>query len=449
MKYSRPFAPVLVLVALVSACRPASPPREPPPQAYQYEPTPQEKRLATQDFDAYARKFLDWYYAAHPVRATELGVHEGDGLLPDLSREGVQGRISTLLDWLQKQEDLEPGMLEMPDQIDFRIIEYGIRAELLDLEEIRAWEHQPGFYLDVVARGVASLAPEDSASRAARMRNVAARLEDVPDLLTAARRNLVSVPPPWARAGTSEARALATYLRGRVSSLFDPDHDAGPLLRSQFDGALDRAATALDAYGDWLAKPASTRASADYHLGRYIFLRDIQYREHAQLSAEELDRLSAETVDALRSQVQKVAAEIDPGRTPRELLDSLARDTLGSDEAVAAAQEDLAAAYDFVTGKDLVPLPSLRLPTVRGLPADMPAAYAPLQMTGPLDSTDLPAYFNVPLRTDREALRLLVVRTVMPGAFVQRSYAAAVKSEVRRAFQPRSLRGGWGTTPRN
>lgn len=427
----------------MSACHPASPPRQPPPQPYQYEPTPQEKQLATQDFKAFARKFMDWYYAAHPVRATELGIHQGDGLLPDLSREGVQRRISALLDWLQKQEDLEPGLLDMPDQIDFRIIEYAVRAELLDLEEIRVWAHQPGFYLDVIARGVRGLATGDSATRDERMRNVAARLESVPEMLTVARQNLTGVPAPWARVSAADARALAAYTRGQVSAVFDRSNDAGTLLKSQFDGALDRASAALDAYGDWLESSVSSQAGADYHLGRYIFLRDLQYREHVQLSADELDRLSRDAMDDLHAQVQKVAAEIDPGRTPREILDSLARDTAGPEQAVADVRESLASARDFVTSKDLLPLPQTDLPVIRATPAGLPVTFAGLQMRGPLDTVAMPAYLDVPAGMDRTSLRLFVLRAAVPGAFVQRQFADAAESEVRRAFQPRNLREGW------
>lgn len=441
MKRSRPFVHALALAVLAGACHPAPPPRQPPPEAYEYQPTPQEQQLAIQDFKAYARKFLDWYYTAHPVRATELGIHAGDGQLPDRSREGVRNEINALLDWLQKQEDLEPGMLDMPDQVDFRIIEYAIRAELLDLEEIRLWEHQPGFYVDVVSRGITALMAGDSASRTTRMRNAAARLESVPDMLTAARENLSAVPAPWARVAARDARTTAAYLRARVSGAFHADA-AASLLTGQFDGALDRAAAALDAYADWLDSSVLPHATGDYHLGRYIFLREIQYREHVQLSADDMDRLSTDAIDDLRTQLQKVATEIDPGRTPREILDSLAADTSGASDPVSAAQADLNAARDFVTSRHLVPLPA-DLPIVRAMPADLPPSFAGLQMHGPLDTTGLPAYLDVPRDLSPIALRLFVIRTTMPGAFVQRQYVGAIESEVRRVFQPRSLREGW------
>ncbi|HKJ93989.1 MAG TPA: DUF885 family protein, partial [Longimicrobiales bacterium] len=367
MQLSKPAASAFALALLLGACHPAPEPRRPEPQAYEYGPTPQEKQAATQDFKAYARKFLDWYYVAHPVRATELGIHEGDGQLPDVSRDGVDGRIQALLDWLQKQDDLEPGMLDMPDQIDFRIIEYAIRAELLDLEEIRVWAREPNFYLGEVSRGVTGLVNGTVGSRSDRMRNLTARLESVPDMLAEARRNLTEVPQPWALRGTHDARQTAAALRGPVEAAFDTDGTGGPLLQSQFDAAVDRAATALDAFADWLAD-AAPRQGADYHLGRYIFLREMQYREHIQLTAAELDQLSTGAIQDLRAQIQKVAAEIDPGRTPSEILDSLTADTLRGDDVLAAARQDLSAARDFVVARNLVPLPDSTLPTARARP---------------------------------------------------------------------------------
>ena len=45
---------------------------------------------ADAEYARFAREYLDWYYAAHPVRSTNLGLHQYDARLQDMSAEAFQ-----------------------------------------------------------------------------------------------------------------------------------------------------------------------------------------------------------------------------------------------------------------------------------------------------------------------------------------------------------------------
>ena len=47
--------------------------------------------------DLASEAYLDEYYAVHPVRATQLGVHDHDGKLPDLSRAALKAHSRCLV----------------------------------------------------------------------------------------------------------------------------------------------------------------------------------------------------------------------------------------------------------------------------------------------------------------------------------------------------------------
>ena len=83
---------------LASAC--GAPPAPRAPRAEPLEalrPTEEEVRRVAQQFETLETGFLEWYYEAHPVRATSLGVHGWDGELPPQDRQAIQRRIDDTL----------------------------------------------------------------------------------------------------------------------------------------------------------------------------------------------------------------------------------------------------------------------------------------------------------------------------------------------------------------
>ncbi len=447
-------ARLLPVVAVLMACGSAPPERR--PVAEPFGPTEEELAAAEESFGEFSEEFLAWYHAAHPVRSTEIGLHEHDGRLPDRGRQAIQNRIDELLEWLRRLEDIDPMLLEVESLVDFQLLESAIRAELLDLEEVRTWTHNPRFYHAPIARGVEPLVTGGFAPADARIRNLVARLEDVPDILASARENLSRVPRLWAELGVAEARATATYLRGpALAALLEQAGDGiRPMLRGQLEAAVDRAATALEEYAGWLAGDVVAAAGADFRLGRYIFLRKLLYEEHVRLEAEELVRISEQTIQRLHEELVETAADLDPDRTPRAILDSLARAEETPEALLSAIRDRIREAREFVETRELLTLPDAELPAIRAAPGHIRGERLTLQMPGPFDTTGT-AVLNATISPDTTTgtvhgprlgpgeLAMAAVHHVMPGHFVQKTYVAGLSSAARRTFQPRSLAEGW------
>ena len=69
--------------------------------------SPMVSTPADAEYTRFAREYLDAYYAAHPVRATSLGLHPYDTRLPDMSAEAFQRRAEALHGWLSRLERLD------------------------------------------------------------------------------------------------------------------------------------------------------------------------------------------------------------------------------------------------------------------------------------------------------------------------------------------------------
>ena len=96
------------------------------------------------DFERFSGDYLRDYYAAHPVRATSLGIHEHDGRLPEFSKRAIKRRVAGLREHLARLQRIDRSELSGDAYYDHRVLEYAIRAELLELERVRGWQRKLG-----------------------------------------------------------------------------------------------------------------------------------------------------------------------------------------------------------------------------------------------------------------------------------------------------------------
>src|SRR5687767_9800242 len=134
---------VLAAFVMLPACsakpapRRSSPPPAPPPG-----PTTQERYRQAAD------AFFDAYLAHHPTSAVELGLHQYDGKLPDMTAEGIKARAAWLSGQLAAIEAFPAGELDAVSQVERDALVARIKGELFDIEVLREPFRNPMEYVD-------------------------------------------------------------------------------------------------------------------------------------------------------------------------------------------------------------------------------------------------------------------------------------------------------------
>jgi hypothetical protein len=193
---------------------------------------------------ALAEEFWAWRVAAQPDSSDDITrVERPPGWVADWSAATIAGRREAAREFAGRYAALDLAAAPLTEQVDGRLLGSAIARAHWELELLRGWERNPGFYLDQALVPVFNLLlappPVDVAA-------VAALLRRVPVLLGQARDNL----------GERAAAPLAAYalrllagapdqLRAAMDAL-DP-HD--PALAA----ATGAAADALAGYREWLA----------------------------------------------------------------------------------------------------------------------------------------------------------------------------------------------------
>ena len=141
----------VVCSAVVALCVGCSPSPRPNTTA------PRSEATANAEYQRFTRAFLDWYYAADPIRSTELGLHQFDRRMPDLTRAGIERETADLRRWLARLSRIDRRTLTGDAAYDYQILDHVIRGELMEVEEVRDWQKSPMLYNAIIAGALASL----------------------------------------------------------------------------------------------------------------------------------------------------------------------------------------------------------------------------------------------------------------------------------------------------
>ena len=441
---------ILVLVACLQGSGAVHPPPGPDALA-----APETAR-----FTAAAGAYLGEYFAAHPVRASELGIHLHDGALADLSRSAIDARARELHRWLDRLLAIDARALASDAAFDHRILEYAMRAELLELEEVRTWRRSPMLYEREIAQGIATLIARDTAPLAVRAGALAARLEATAGILVAARENLRDVPPSWAESGAAGARSIASWLA--TDAPRELARQGSAELEASLGLRLERARAdairRLERFGDWVERELVPRARGDFRLGRELFERKLLYEEHLGYSVDELLRVNRAAIEHYRREIELVAGRIDAGRPVPEVVGRVVGEHPGREELLDAAGVYVEQARRLVRERDLLTLPPEQLPEIRVMPALIGGTFASMSTPGPFEPRPYASFFNLAgvkasWSRDQESEHLsyfnhpsllgIAVHEVMPGHFVQQMSRRRLASAVRKVFLPASVSEGW------
>jgi len=402
-------------------------------------------------FEAFAAAAVDDMLMHQPVLATSLGDHRFDDRLDDLRPEAVDAELRVLSARLDELDLLDVSALPVAQRVDAEVLRVRLRERIFELNETheRTWDPlvaNPGtaLYL-LLARDFAPL-PD-------RLRNVAARLTQVPEQLAAARDALVDMPRVHVETAIDQFGGTLGLIDGEIPR----NLEEVPELKSLLEPAMAQAREAVTTHIGWL-RDQLDRADGDPRLGSNLFGRKLALVLDVDRSPQQVLQAALDDIERVEAELAEVAAS--RGGAPREVLDRIAADVPTDDTVVAVAQEALLETTAFVEANDIItlyhdPVEVIVMPEIhRGV------AVAYCDSPGPLDPPDATTFFAIsPTPSDwspervasfyREynvhALRNLVIHEAMPGHVLQLAHSrrAPVSSKVRQAFWSGPFVEGW------
>src|SRR5581483_4372551 len=308
-------------------------------------------------FEAIANKYVEDLLKLSPETATELGDHRYDSRLDDYSRAGVDAQIRFNQDTLAALSKIKREKLSATNRVDLRILENTLQYQIYSAQVLRGWEWNPQTYN--IGRAVDSLLSREFAPPSARLKSIIGRLNQVPDVVAAAKANLKNPPKSHVETAITQNKGTISLIRNDL----EPLKKAAPELQAEAEAAQKTAIDALTAYGTWLQNDLLPRANGDFRLGEEKYRRKLGLALDTDLTKEEILRRAEEelkkTQDAMYATALKLGAKPDDDhrKVIRSVLDKLADQHPTNETIIALAEKDLAETTAFVRKHDLVTVP--------------------------------------------------------------------------------------------
>jgi uncharacterized protein (DUF885 family) len=398
----------------------------------------------------YDRFFDEYYFPFNPTTATSSGIHKYDGQLEDSSAAGNAKRLAALKKWEAQFAKLPPG-----DDRD--LVLNSVRASLLELENVRGWEKNPDNYSSGIASSAFTIMSRKFAPPEVRLKSLIERERRMPQTLVNGRANLKNPPRVYTEVAIEQLPGNIEFFQNDVPLAFKDVKD--PKLLADFKASNGAVIAALKSYETFLKNDLLPRSKGDFRLGADNFSKKLQYEEMVDIPLDRLLEIGYANLRENQRRFQETARQIDPNKTPQQILAELESDHPAPGKLLDSFRETVTKLRDFINEKKIVTIPSPVLPILEETPPFMRAlTFASMDTPGPYEKVAKEAFFNVTLpEKDWPADRVedymhsfnsgtilsTATHEAYPGHYVQFLWVQHVDSRVRKLLGANSNAEGW------
>jgi uncharacterized protein (DUF885 family) len=413
-----------------------------------------------QQFEKVSDEYFDQVYFHYgPSSGTQVGYHQYDAQLEDLSRKNIGAEIAALKSFEQRIEQIHPdnSAASFVPRSDRELVLNNIHSALLELETIRPWEKNPDNYSGICANGAFVLMERKFAPPDDRLRSLIAREKQMPALFASARANLKNPPRVYTEIAIDQLPGIVAFFEHDVPLAFTDAKD--PALKAEFAQTNAEVIAALNSYLVWLKTDLLRKSNGDFRIGAETFQKKLEYDEMVDIPLDKL--LAIGWADMRRNQAHfiAVAKELESQKEPKAVLEELGANHPAPDHLLNAFRATFDGLISFIQLHHIVTIPSDVRPILEESPPFMRATTtASMDTPGPFEAHATEAYFNVtlpdPSMTPAEVegymhgfnvgtLISTAVHEAYPGHYIQFLWTPQAPSRVRKLLGANTDVEGW------
>jgi len=388
-----------------------------------------------------------------PRQAVMLGLHDYDGLLPDLSPARLKA-------WSEKAVGLlelikgEFHELDKEGRQDAQSMEAMLERMLFEIQDLRAYSTRPTIYsLQLSATPYISreYAPVDT-----RISAVNKHLRTIPGFLEQANLDLAkTLPDPIVEIAIKQTQGVMRDLDGATAREVEKANIA---IREEFDRAKADAILSMVEFIDALHEEHKT--TNDFALGRVLFQKLLWVNDRIDQPIQEVLELAVQDLEANKKALRESAERIRPGATPEIIVQEIQQDHPTPKLLLDDAAEGLHDLEGWLRERQLVSIPAGTMVRVVPTPSHMrETTTAAMSSPGPFEKEGLEGlYYVTPpeeswdsKRTEewlshlnRVTLKEIAIHEVWPGHYTHRVFQKEYgKSMTKKAYWNNSFGEGW------
>ena len=435
------------------------------------------KETADVQFERLANKYIAELMERSPEWATQLGEHKYDNRLNDYSLEGVKKDRDFTRKYLDDLKAIPFDKLSKVNNVDARIFRENLEYNIFQTDVLREYEWNPMNYN--AGGAINNLISRDFAPLKERLMNAKGRLESIPNVVAAAKKNLKNPPRIYTETAIAQNKGVIGLINGDLQMFIDR---AG--MKAELAPAQATAVAALTDYGKWLETDLLPRSNGDFRLGDAKYRQKLKFALSSDMSKEDLLTRAEADLKATQNRMFEVAVQLtlqplnanpDPKRgiavmnmrledagkkrVIKKILDKLAESHPTNENIVAQASGDLQETTEFVRANNLVTVPTEPVKVIEMPEFARGSSVAYFDSAGPFEKKN-ETYFTIsPTPNDWTAQRKasffkeyndymlqdLTIHEAMPGHYLQIMHSNKFKAPtpIRALFSSGSFIEGW------
>jgi uncharacterized protein (DUF885 family) len=399
--------------------------------------------------DRIAALVMQAIWQFHPVDASYLGMAKYDTLLADYSKDARNSMVTRCREFNRQLEQIDTSALSIDEQIDLHLLKIYIAGELFALERTGEYEKNPLVYGQECVYGVYTMLRRRMSQ--ATMNAIKKRLDQMPEFLNTAMRNLKNPPSILCDITTEQLsqgeKLIEDFFAENKSILAESE-------RRAFQNSMNRAIAAIERFSLWLDKNKDAESSAA--LGKENYEYKLQHIHLLDLTADSLLTVGYRYLDSLNVLIDSLERMYRKVPATRVTVSS----DFGKRDVLAYQREEIARARDFVIDHDIVTVPEwIGDIEIVETPAFLQGVIPGVAMVPPAPyDTSRTSFFYTPPVPDRFDHTLTeyyynyiqnhwfmrsVIHEAYPGHHLQLSRARVHPSEIRRGFSDYFFMEGW------
>lgn len=351
------------------------------------------------EFIAFVKEYADTFYRYHPVRGPEFGIHTYDRTgLDNMSPASLAAEDASLVAAEERLAQIPKGEISPPLRIDYDRVHSNIAYRRDELEITKTYTKNPYYYADIIQVGLLFqiLFDYPGTTRDSRLITVLAQLDSIPPLMDNARLHLQAVSPELNRYGITSLEDTKSFISTDIRNYFAGSHLpdgslADPILDQKIavaTASIDRLIRHLETLERRPGEKPSFALGESGLYKRFTLKEGLVFPENDPFTQVSAD-LYAE-LNRSQAQFKEIAAEIDPGRDPRQVWAEIEKEHPSPGELVDVTQHQVDVIRQFLSDADIISLPGDEDIRVQASPPFMISWMATAWSTGPFEGKPAP-----------------------------------------------------------
>jgi uncharacterized protein (DUF885 family) len=426
-------------------------------------------------FATLSEQFIHESLAQLPSSASQAGYHHYrnprtgkdlalDSLLDDVSPAGFAAQRHLYATWRDRfHKEIPLASLAPEDAADWRLIDDQIALNLLELDQIQNYRHNPTFYVELLGSALFQPITDDYAPEDVRLGDVLSRVAGIPSFLNQARSVLADSDPIFIKVAIEENEGNINLIQKTVAAAVAKN----PALRSRFDKVAPPAVAALKSFSEWLQSDlAKRKTDRTWRLGKQFYDQKFRLVMETDVTPEQLLTEAEAEFSKTRAEMLQLALPLHKQYYPDhdehaglsqqdrenkiigEVLQKIADDHPDRNALIETAKEDLVGIRLFIIEKKIVTLKARDNLKVIPTPEFERGIYSVggFHSAPPLDPNAEAQFWVTPISPGtpeasaesrlREynnwVLKWLCIHEALPGHYVQAEHANDVQPVTRR-----------------